>query len=127
MVETQVKTPFDLQKFLLTFREKPRINFKEVPAIFDVLPRVVCADGFSVSVQASRYHYCSPRKNPDEVRFYTEVELGFPSERVEEWLPYCEDDTDPLDTVYARVPLNLVMMVLNDFHGGVVGTEGYSG
>lgn len=24
-------------------------------------PRVHCADGFSVSVQASQYHYCRPR------------------------------------------------------------------
>ena len=40
-----------------------------------VAPRIICADGFSLSVQASTGHYCSP-KNTDGP--YTLVEVGFP-------------------------------------------------
>ena len=37
--------------------------------------RLICKDGFSVSVQASEFHYCRPRINgADE---YEAVELGF--------------------------------------------------
>ena len=41
-------------------------------------PIVRCADGFSISIQASKYTCCNPRSTyPGE---YTEVELGYPSE-----------------------------------------------
>ena len=38
---------------------------------------VVCADGFSMSVQASETHYCSPRE--DGAEKYTAVEVGYPN------------------------------------------------
>lgn len=41
-----------------------------------VRPRIVCADGYSLSVQASVFHYCSPRANDRER--YGMVEIGFP-------------------------------------------------
>ncbi len=37
---------------------------------------VVCADGFSMSVQASETTYCNPRDNMGP---YIEAEIGFPS------------------------------------------------
>ena len=39
--------------------------------------KVVCADGFTMSVQASEFSYCSPREN--SALKYNEVEVGFPS------------------------------------------------
>ena len=39
--------------------------------------RIECADGFSMSVQASRFNYCEPRV--DDAKAYTEVEVGFPT------------------------------------------------
>jgi len=39
-------------------------------------PRVVCKNGFSLSVQASQYRYCSPRSDTGP---YTHVEIGYPS------------------------------------------------
>ncbi|MED5369002.1 MAG: hypothetical protein VX978_05865 [Pseudomonadota bacterium] len=39
--------------------------------------QVVCADGFSMSVQAHNGAYCSPRI--DNAESYDEVEVGFPS------------------------------------------------
>ena len=40
--------------------------------------QVICADGFSMSVQASETHYCSPRETGAER--YTAVEIGYPSD-----------------------------------------------
>lgn len=76
--------------------------------------RVVCKDGFSVSVQASRTPYCTPRSN---IGPYTEVELGFPSEPVEAWMPYADNVDDPTRTIYAYVPIELVEEVLKQYGG----------
>ena len=77
--------------------------------------KIVCADGFRVSVQASLSHYCTPR---DDRGPYTEVELGYPSEPVEAWLEYAEDPESATTTVYPYVPIELVEQVLEQ-HGGV--------
>ncbi len=73
--------------------------------IIDRLPRIVCADGFYVSVQASENRYCAPRE--DYGPWY-QVELGFPSEAVPSWMEYAEDTEKPTDTVYGWVPLGVV-------------------
>ena len=50
-------------------------------------PRIVCADGASLSVQASKNHYCSPRL--DDIFSYDRVEVGYPSVRPNaEWEEY---------------------------------------
>lgn len=51
--------------------------------------RVTCPDGFTVSVQASENHYCSPRNDSGP---YTEVEVGYPSEWPDEWQPWREGE-----------------------------------
>lgn len=77
-------------------------------------PRIVCPDGFSLSVQASFYHYCTPR---DDYGPYYEVEVGFPSECVDEFMPYIDGiNDDPTKTVYGYVPIDLVAKVLQQ-HG----------
>jgi hypothetical protein len=76
---------------------------------------IVCADGFKMSVQASRSHYCSPRI--DEGPWY-EFEVGYPSAREEALMPFVEDAMNPTGTVYACVPLEAVDAVI-DKHGGM--------
>jgi hypothetical protein len=56
----------------------------------NVRPRVTFADGTSVSIQASSFHYCSPRTNEGP---WDEVEIGFPSRELPELLPYAEIST----------------------------------
>ena len=85
--------------------------------------RVVCADGFTVSVQANEGAYCTPRQ--DGAEQYTEVELGFPSAREElivDWMEVIGEDTDPTDSVYAYVPVSVVTNVIAK-HGGIVSGE----
>ena len=74
---------------------------------------VVCKDGFTMSVQASAYHYCTPRINHSEG--YLEVEIGFPSERERLLDRYCEGihlwvDKDADDSVFKSsvYPLSLI-------------------
>lgn len=43
-------------------------------------PRLYCKDGYSISVQASSFHYCKPRL--DGIQDYESVELGFPANDV---------------------------------------------
>lgn len=75
---------------------------------------VVCADGFIMSVQASASHYCEPS---DDEGPWTAVEVGYPN-RVEPLLwPYAESPGNWTDTVYARVPIDLVAAVI-ELHGG---------
>ena len=78
---------------------------------------VVCADGFSMSVQASETHYCSPRE--DGAEKYTAVEVGYPNPP-ERLLMYLAEDQDaPTMTVYPFVPAQLVALVIAK-HGGMV-------
>lgn len=60
---------------------------------------------YGVSVQASEYHYCTPRL--DNMEYYEEVELGFPDFLFSDAFisNYAEDEDTPKDTVYPYVPL----------------------
>jgi hypothetical protein len=78
-----------------------------------------CADGFKMSVQASRTHYCQPRE--DYGRWYL-VEVGYPSARVEAFMEYMDGaDSVPTDTVYGYVPIEVVAQAIID-HGGFKAT-----
>jgi len=80
---------------------------------------VVCVDGFSMSVQASETNYCTPRNNKGP---YSEVEVGFPSEREDLLIEYAESPEDPTGTVYGWVPaLNVWNTILK--HGGIASGE----
>ena len=82
--------------------------------------RVECADGFSMSVQARESLYCTPRET--NAPWYSEVEVGFPSAREELLMDYCEEPQNPLETVYAYVPVGTVTNVIAK-HGGMVAGE----
>lgn len=81
-------------------------------------PKAVCADGFTLSIQASSMHYCIPSEDLQDGD-YSKVELGYLSEEAEEFLPFAEDDEAPLATVYGYVPVEIVDEVLAK-HGGIV-------
>jgi len=81
--------------------------------------KVVCRDGFSMSVQASSGHYCSPRN--DEGPWET-VEVGFPSIIEPLLWDYADEPGAWTDTVYGYVPIELVAAVI-EVHGGLVEQE----
>lgn len=82
--------------------------------------RIVCADGFDMSVQANETSYCSPRINGADK--YEEVEVGFPSMEEPLLMDYCEEPSNPTGTVYAWVPAQVITNVIAK-HGGIVSGE----
>lgn len=81
---------------------------------------VVCADGFSMSVQAHDGAYCDPQVNDAER--YARVEIGFPSAPEPLIMKYAEEADKPTRTVYGWVPVHVVSMVIAK-HGGMVEGE----
>lgn len=82
----------------------------------------VCADGTTLSVQASRFHYSTPRQDEGP---YTRVEVGYiedkNGERItppESWREYADGDEFP-NAVYGYVPIELVEALIAE-HGGEV-------
>ena len=86
-------------------------------SLFELNEKIVCADGFEMSVQAHSGGYCTPRVNNAER--YTAVEVGFPSQIDELLLEYAEDEGNPTETVYGWVPSQTVSLVIAK-HGGIV-------
>ena len=82
--------------------------------------QVVCADGFTMSVQAGGGHYCRPRISDAER--YEAVEVGYPNEEEPLLMPYAESPKEPLYTVYPYVPSDKVSLVIAK-HGGIVSGE----
>ena len=82
--------------------------------------KVVCADGFSMSVQAHAAAYCIPRMTGAPV--YLEVEVGYPNAREELLMEWAEDARKPTDTVYGFEPVRVVTNVIAK-HGGMVSGE----
>ena len=89
--------------------------------------RIKCVDGFSISIQASEYNYCSPKENGHSV-IYTAVELGFPNREDDLIKEYVEDlskddeDIDYTSEVYPYVPSHIVALMIAS-HGGMISGE----
>ena len=85
--------------------------------LFPIAKRIECADGFSISVQATHGSYCSPRTN---IGPWGLVECGYPSAHPGDALmQYAEDPERPLDTVYGYVPIKIVEALIES-HGGAL-------
>lgn len=103
-----------------TFNEWLDEGRKVVNAHYAQIARVKCADGYSVSIQASSGHYCSPRLTLSSVSDYESFELGFPTVGDSELIEYAENTEDLTDTVYGYVPREVIESVISK-HGGIVG------
>jgi len=88
--------------------------------MFKMNKKVVCKDGFTMSVQANDTSYCHPRVRNAER--YKEVEIGFPNECEDLLLEYAEDPGSPTETVYSYVPASVVSLVIAK-HGGIIDGE----
>ena len=88
------------------------------------LPQIVCTDGFTMSVQVGYSLYSKPKK---VAKRYSEVEIGYPSEREPLLEKYVETIfesgyVDYTDSIYPYVPVKVVDKVLKK-HGGIDLTE----
>ena len=87
----------------------------EKRAGFAVCPKALMKDGFSISIQASEFHYCSPRNS---IGPWNEMELGFPSE-LDPILDEYAEEPDTSDTVFGYVPIAIVNELISK-HGGII-------
>ncbi len=85
-------------------------------------PRIKCNDGFSISVQASSTHYCTPQITMEGP--YNEVEVGYPSEAEPLLEKYADDPDDLTHTIYCWVPIEIVEEIIKK-HGGMVKDQPY--
>jgi hypothetical protein len=88
-------------------------------------PRITCQDGFSFSCQASTFNYCEPREDHPYPFFYSEFELGYPSEADESIMAYAESPDEPTRTVYGLVPKDVVSALVEK-HGGITTSKSHS-
>lgn len=95
--------------------------------------RIVCADGFSVSVQASPRHYSNdshpdgeaPYWRDDDIDYpFTTFEIGYPSEPITDprWSEYDASGGEGGPSIWAFVPRQLVADLI-DSHGGSTGWQ----
>lgn len=91
-------------------RLAPAARPTDTPDDLNRVETIHCTDGLSFSMQASWVHYCLPRDNEGP---WTAVEIGFPSRRVEEFMPFIDGENErPTDTIYGYVPLSVVAVVV---------------
>lgn len=93
----------DINKYLTTDRKWEQVH------------SVKCKDGFRISVQASRTHYCTPKSNEGP---WTHVECAYPSEVPHLIMEYCEHKDTPTGSIYGFVPVELVEQLIEG-HGGL--------
>jgi len=88
-----------------------------------IRPRVYCADGVSLSIQASEYAYCHPRQRYNRHwTTYVSVEVGYiydentqPFSPPDIWREYQSGN----DEIWAYVPVSVVEEFI-EAHGGEV-------
>ena len=102
--ESTAKNIESLQKYL----SGPRRSRGQVPLI-------VCNDGFTMSVQASSGHYCSPRNDTGP---WSSVEIGYPNKIKPLLWDYAEEPGRWTETVYGYVPIEIAGLVV-ELHGGI--------
>lgn len=74
-------------------------------------PRIMCRDGFSMSVQAGEGMYCLPKENLKSGN-YKYCEVGYPSESEVVLEPYDEGHG-----VFVYVPIEIIDRIIQK-HGG---------
>ena len=85
-------------------------------AFGEVRPEVTCKDGYSISVQASSFHYSYPRE--DGLTSYEEFEVkGLTEGRIERLKEWAED-YENVNTVYGFVPKEEILQLILE-HGGL--------
>lgn len=84
-----------------------------------LMKRIICNDGFEISVQAGRYLYSCPRENCffTNTCLYSEFELGYPNKKEPLLIKYAEDKKTPTKTVYPYVPKELINKVISKHKG----------
>lgn len=100
---------FDINDYVMSQKNAPGMG------PLSIVPRMVCKNGVSLSVQAGSHTYCFPRVDSGP---WDRFEVGYPSVYIPELMPYIENNfTPPTDSVYPYVPASLINIII-DRNGG---------
>lgn len=84
-----------------------------------IIPRVVCADGFSISIQVNKSNYCGSENGYREFgRTWTLVEWGFPSEEIDGEKYNAEGLVEPTTDSVGSIEIEVIEELLDE-HGGI--------
>ncbi len=79
-------------------------------------PKIVCTDGFKMSVQGNEMTYSIPRKVTTE---FKAMEIGFPSVKEDLIIEFIDNsEHDPTQSVYGHIPIDLIETIVEK-HGGI--------
>lgn len=118
----------NLKKFIEETNKKSVKEFFGIDTMYAewLRPHIICEDDTEISVQASTYHYCTPRMTSQpayetyEVCLYdTDLEESLKiakKKKYKEAIQWFIDNDG--DSVYSQVPHNIVQNFI-DFHGGI--------
>ena len=113
-----------VEKYTLTdfIKDTNHITRYERYSFPGIRPLVVCKDGFTLSIQASAFNLCTPRKN--NIVNYNTFELS----KISETIPELEDYDETIykrkklclnrNRIYGYVPKAVVEKILEE-HGGI--------
>lgn len=81
-------------------------------------PRIVCNDGFSISLQMNHSHYCSSENGYRTLGHTMEtIEFGYPNQD-EELLKEYAECPELLTKTVGRLPIDVAQQII-DKHGGI--------
>lgn len=79
-------------------------------------PKIVCIDGFKMSVQGHEMTYSIPKKVGTE---FEAMEIGFPSVQEDLIIEFIDrPGHEPTQSVYGFIPISLIEQVIEK-HGGI--------
>ena len=84
-----------------------------------IFKHIHCKDWFHFSIQASYWHYCEPRVTHYSKNnfIYESMEVWYPSEKVEELMPYSCQEEWVWEWVYWQVPVELLNKIIEKHWG----------
>jgi len=82
--------------------------------LYMIVPKVFCADGFCMSVQANNSDLMTVKASGN----YKTWEIGLISEEEPLIMEYAGDSSDPTGTTYGYVPTDIVNAIITK-HGGI--------
>lgn len=95
---------FDINTYIMAHKQAAGGGVRSV------IPRILCKNGFSLSVQAGSHAYCTPRLDRGP---WKTLEVGYPSRYTPDLMPYVEnDEIPPTESVYSNVPASLINRIV---------------
>lgn len=108
----------------MTVKEFLKKTYKRTPFVL-VRPHAICNDGYEISIQASRCHYCFPKKSLQYCN-YTSVEVYVYGELNKKDLNAFIKNSSGYEegtSLFHELDINFLNHYLEEKHGGIAEVE----